>query len=284
MSKHCPPCPPVCQVICCSGGCDGDNWPRAGAPAPGCEASESQEHSTPLEIRCFGFPWVILGVMTAPGKLVGKREAPGQPNIVSLCWEDRQSPRWDWSPSSSAHTSWRLLCALSVEWLRTQRNSFLWQERRNSSPCFDLRIVLGDGECGALVPPPAEGLQLSSSPPQLWWQWEGAPGWGNWGTPVLAACAPLSWTELLASLRAQPVVPRTCGSVLAVTQHLQIPAHLWDSPQAPWVRGLQCVPSLSLTAGVLSCESLLQLGSLVMFCSSCPLGSIWLGYRAAARD
>lgn len=59
----------------------------------------------------------------------------------------------------------------------------------------------------------AELLYLQHMP-RLWWQWEGAPGWLNWGTPVLAACAPLSWTELLASLRAQPVVPRTCGSVL----------------------------------------------------------------------
>lgn len=30
------------------------------------------------------------------------------------------------------------LCPLSVEWLRTQRNGFLWQERRKASPCFDL--------------------------------------------------------------------------------------------------------------------------------------------------
>lgn len=33
--------------------------------------------------------------------------------------------------------------------------------------------------------------------PRLWWQWEGAPGWLNWGTPVLGAvhpsAGPSSW-------------------------------------------------------------------------------------------
>lgn len=112
------------------------------------------------------------------------------------------------------------LCPLFVGWLMIHRNSFLWQERRKTSPCFDL-ISWNSKNCDGkwcmwgTISTPAGGLQLCSSISSTCFgcggSGRGAPGWVSWGTPVLCT---LSWTELLASLRAQLIVPRTCGSVL----------------------------------------------------------------------
>lgn len=140
------------------GPCDGENQPRAGAATPGFEASESQEHSTPLVIRCFSFSWVILGDKSfrkAGGLLASPTPCP--------CAGKRQSPVWDWSPSSSVHTSLRLLCAPCL-WRGSGFTEMAFYGKKGgkhppalTSPPETAKIVMGSGEYGALSPHLQEG-------------------------------------------------------------------------------------------------------------------------------
>lgn len=132
----CPPCPPVCQVLCCSGGpvmvriSQGLGHQHLGLKPRTLNTSGNQMLS--LFLGYFGCDNCFR---KAGGQ--GRGSWPAQ-HCVPVLGGQTESHVGLEPPQQCSYLLEAPLCPPFVEWLRTQRNGFLWQERRNTSPCFDL--------------------------------------------------------------------------------------------------------------------------------------------------